>query len=149
MTDEGTIHNEDTSVKVSEHEQGAGKKKTKSSRSARTAETSFTQNKQVSRKIRKYSPEERAAIMAQVAKVTASGKISIKRALEKIGISEQTYYNWKKAEAPKAAAKTKSSPAIDLQELIALEEENQKLRKELAEKLRAENAELKKRLGLI
>lgn len=33
-------------------------------------------------------------------------------------------------------------------DLVALEEENQRLRKLLAEKLRAENADLRKRLGL-
>ncbi|PDT41633.1 transcriptional regulator, partial [Sinorhizobium fredii] len=35
-----------------------------------------------------------------------------------------------------------------LADLVQLEEENQRLRKRLAEKLRAENAELRKRLGL-
>jgi hypothetical protein len=33
-------------------------------------------------------------------------------------------------------------------DLIALEAENQKLRRSLAEKLRAENADLRKKLGL-
>ncbi|UWU24267.1 hypothetical protein QA648_31520 (plasmid) [Rhizobium sp. CB3171] len=42
-----------------------------------------------------------------------------------------------------------SAPAIDeLEDLIQLEEENKRLRKILAEKLRQENAELRKRLGL-
>jgi len=36
----------------------------------------------------------------------------------------------------------------DLAGLLQLEEENQRLRKLLAEKLRAENAELRKRLNL-
>lgn len=36
----------------------------------------------------------------------------------------------------------------ELADLVQLEEENQRLRKRLAEKLRAENAELRKRLGL-
>ncbi|ARM91110.1 transcriptional regulator SyrB protein (plasmid) [Rhizobium sp. CIAT894] len=41
------------------------------------------------------------------------------------------------------------APALDeLEDLIQLEEENKRLRKLLAEKLRQENAELRKRLGL-
>lgn len=35
----------------------------------------------------------------------------------------------------------------DIADLIKLEEENKQLRKELSEKLRAENADLRKRLG--
>ncbi|MBD9641751.1 SyrB-like regulator [Ensifer sp. ENS07] len=43
-----------------------------------------------------------------------------------------------------------SAPALDgIAELLQLEEENARLRKTLAEKLQAENAELRKRLGLI
>jgi len=44
---------------------------------------------------------------------------------------------------------TVASPlADDLADLLQLEEENQRLRKSLAEKLRAENADLRSRLGL-
>ncbi|MFU0507363.1 transposase [Pseudaminobacter sp. NGMCC 1.201702] len=57
------------------------------------------------------------------------------------GISEQTYYQWKKSAAP-------ASTNGDLKDLLALEEENVRLKKLLAERLREENAELKKRLGL-
>lgn len=65
-----------------------------------------------------------------------------------------------KAKGPKVAAKTKAAPAPekkaaapvaaldDIADLIQLEEENKKLRKSLADKLRAENADLRKRLGL-
>lgn len=50
---------------------------------------------------------------------------------------------------PTPAVKTVSPAAIeDLADLLKLEEENQKLRKQLAEKLRSENADLKKRLGI-
>jgi putative transposase len=58
-----------------------------------------------------------------------------------------------KALMPKAASKaTKaqaaSSPVIDgIAELLELEAENQRLRKALSDKLRAENADLRKRLG--
>ncbi len=49
--------------------------------------------------------------------------------------------------------KTASAPAAsinaidDIADLIKLEEENKQLRKELSEKLRSENADLRKRLG--
>ncbi|KQU96020.1 MULTISPECIES: hypothetical protein [unclassified Ensifer] len=51
-----------------------------------------------------------------------------------------------KLDGPKASS---SVSAIDeMADLIQLEEENKMLRKELATKLRAENSELRKRLGL-
>jgi hypothetical protein len=50
-----------------------------------------------------------------------------------------------KATKPAATANAASDGFADL---IALEEENQKLRKSLAEKLRSENADLRKKLGL-
>ncbi|MGR9263666.1 transcriptional regulator [Rhizobium leguminosarum] len=53
--------------------------------------------------------------------------------------------------APKPAQTTSAAPitAIDeMADLLQLEEENQRLRKLLAEKLRAENADLRKRLKL-
>lgn len=54
----------------------------------------------------------------------------------------------------KAAAASKASKPVtaislsdDLADLLQLEEENKRLRKTLAEKLRAENADLRKRIG--
>lgn len=50
---------------------------------------------------------------------------------------------------PVEQAATTSAPAFDeLEDLLQLEEENKRLRKTLAEKLRQENAELRRRLGL-
>jgi putative transposase len=50
-----------------------------------------------------------------------------------------------KAAAPVTAV---STPALDdISDLLTLEEENKQLRKQLSEKLRAENADLRKRLG--
>lgn len=66
---------------------------------------------------------------------------SLKSAVRQAGISEQTYYQWRKAAEPAA-------PAGDLKDLLALEEENERLKKLLAERLRKENDELKKKLGL-
>ncbi|TCQ73060.1 putative transposase [Ochrobactrum sp. BH3] len=103
------------------------------------------------RTIKKYTPEQRASILAAVERATKGGKTTLKAALQQLEVSEQTYYNWKNAAgktAPAAAkAKTTAGASDDLKTLIALEAENLKLRKELAAKLRAENEELRRRLG--
>ncbi|WP_371836184.1 transposase [Ochrobactrum sp. Q0168] len=96
---------------------------------------------------KRYSPDERDAILASVEKATENGKTTLKAALQQAGVSEQTYYNWRNAATKGASAATKPSDGDDLKTLVALEAENLKLRKELAAKLRAENAELRKRLG--
>ncbi|MDP9634649.1 UNVERIFIED_ORG: pyruvate/2-oxoglutarate dehydrogenase complex dihydrolipoamide acyltransferase (E2) component [Ensifer adhaerens] len=57
----------------------------------------------------------------------------------------------RKKRAPKQAERSANLPlpAMDeMADLIQLEEENKRLRKTLADKLRAENADLRKRLGL-
>ena len=87
-----------------------------------------------------YSEKERAQKLAQIEKSIAGGASS-KSAVSQAGISEQTYYQWKKAAAP-------ASESDELKDLVALEEENKRLKKMLAEHLRKENAELKSRLGL-
>lgn len=87
-----------------------------------------------------YSAKERTLKLGQIEKSITGGE-SIKSATKQAGISEQTYYQWKKA----AASVPESG---ELKDLIALEEENSRLKKLLAERLRKENAELKKRLGL-
>lgn len=87
-----------------------------------------------------YSEKERAQKLGQIEKSISRGE-SIKSATKQVGISEQTYYQWKKA----AAAVPESG---ELKDLIALEEENVRLKKQLAERLRKENAELKRKLGL-
>lgn len=52
------------------------------------------------------------------------------------------------AEVKKVAARTPRAMAVDdIADLIKLEEENKQLRKELSDKLRSENADLRKRLG--
>jgi hypothetical protein len=87
-----------------------------------------------------YSEKERAQKLAQIEKAIAAGASS-KSAISQAGISEQTYYHWKKAAA--------LAPESDeLKDLVALEDENKRLKKMLAEHLRKENAELKSRLGL-
>lgn len=87
-----------------------------------------------------HSEKERAQKLAQIEKSIAGGASS-KSAVSQAGISEQTYYQWKKAAAPAAESD-------ELKDLVALEEENKRLKKMLADRLRKENAELKSRLGL-
>ncbi len=87
-----------------------------------------------------YSEKERSQLLARIEKSIGRGG-SIKAAVTDVGVSEQTYYQWKKAAAP--------APESDaLKDLVALEEENKRLKKMHAEHLRKENAELKSRLGL-
>jgi len=87
-----------------------------------------------------YSQKERAQKLSQIEKSIAGGATT-KNAVGQAGISEQTYYQWKKAAAP-------AFESDELKDLVALEEENNRLKKMLAERLRKENAELKNRLGL-
>ncbi|MFK0692299.1 transposase [Mesorhizobium sp. IMUNJ 23033] len=88
-----------------------------------------------------YSDEQRAQKLSQIEK-SVSGGATLKSAVKQAGTSEQTYYQWKK----KAAAPAQAGD--DLKDLLALEDENKRLRSLLAERLRNENAELKRRLGL-
>ncbi|EHK54688.1 transcriptional regulator [Mesorhizobium alhagi CCNWXJ12-2] len=87
-----------------------------------------------------YSEKERAQKLAQIEK-SIHGGATLKSAVKQAGISGQTHYHWKKAAAP-------SSDGDDLKDLVALEEENKRLKSLLAERLRKENAELKRKLGL-
>ena len=89
---------------------------------------------------KKYSAEERAEKLKLI-ELSIGGGQGIKDATRKAGVSEQTYYQWKRAAAPAASGE-------DLEDLLALEEENTRLKALLAERLRKENAELKKKLGL-
>ncbi len=92
------------------------------------------------RTVRKiYSEKERAQKLDEIEKQTDRGE-SVKAAVKKAGISEQTYYQWKKA-----AGQTLGD---ELKDLVKLEEENARLKKLLADRLRKENAELRKKLGL-
>ncbi|WP_244554970.1 transposase [Mesorhizobium prunaredense] len=87
-----------------------------------------------------YSEKERAQMLALIQK-SISGGDTHKSAVKQAGISEQTYYQWKKASPP-------APVGDDLKDLVALEEENKRLKSLLAERLRKENAELKRKLGL-
>ena len=93
------------------------------------------------RRTGRYSDNERAEKLGLIEGLLARGKSTLKDAVKKAGITEQTYYHWKKAAG-------KSVHSDGLKDLVKLEEENQRLRKQLADKLRAENTELRKRLGV-
>lgn len=86
-----------------------------------------------------HSEKERARKLDQIDKAVGRGD-TIKSAIKKVGISEQTYYQWKNAAAS-------ASGSGDLKDLLALEEENKRLKKLLAKRFRKENSELKKSWG--
>lgn len=99
---------------------------------------------------RRYSEEDRLQIQAAVDGDVAAGA-TLKAAIKNAGVSEQTYYQWKRAAKQKQA----DEPTLavvpdgeDFADLVVLEAENQRLRGLLAEKLRAENEALRKRLGM-
>lgn len=100
-------------------------------------------------KPRRYSDEERAHKLSEIEARAADGE-SLKSAIKSAGISEQTFYQWRRAAAdqPKAETKAKAGDLETLSDLVELEAENIRLRSLLADKLRAENTELRKRLGL-
>ncbi|QFI69477.1 hypothetical protein EKH55_4603 [Sinorhizobium alkalisoli] len=102
-------------------------------------------------KRRGYTEQEKSEKLKAIAAQVTGGS-TLKDAIKTAGISEQTYYHWKGAAKPVEQKDTKSTKPLpagdDLADLVQLEEENQRLRKLLAEKLRAENADLRKRLGL-
>jgi putative transposase len=98
---------------------------------------------------RNYSAEERNAKLELIGTQISEGASTLKDAIKSAGISEQTYYKWKRTMKPVEQTEAKHVPIDDeIADLVQLEEENKRLRKILAEKLRAENAELRKRLGL-
>lgn len=101
-----------------------------------------------STRARTHNEEERAEKLKRIETLISQGA-SAKAAIRDAGISEQTYYQWRRAAKPAAeAAKTPAIVDDELAEFVRLDQENKRLRKLLAEKLRAENAELRKRLGL-
>lgn len=100
-------------------------------------------------KRKKYTPAQRTSILASLEKTIKDGATTLKAALQQFEVSEQTYYNWKNAVGKASSTPASKNTGDDLTTLVALEAENLKLRNALAEKLRAENAELRKRLGNI
>ncbi|MBP1847382.1 putative transposase [Rhizobium petrolearium] len=101
-------------------------------------------------KRRGLTAEEKQQKIDQI-EAQVSGGATLKDAVKTAGISDQTYYQWKKALMQPAVQDLTGTAASDDEEwaeFVALEEENRRLRKLLSEKLRTENAELRRRLGL-
>ncbi|WP_461515527.1 transposase [Rhizobium leguminosarum] len=100
-------------------------------------------------KVRGLSEAEKLEKIRQIEAAVAGGA-TLKDAVGTASISDQTYYIWKKALAALTLGTSSSPVAVDdgFAEFIQLEEENRRLRKLLGEKLRAENVELRKRLGI-
>ena len=119
-------------------QRGALRPGAKSAPQASSSKAVASPTARTARKI--YSEKERAQKLGEIEKQIGRGE-SIKAAVQKAGISEQTYYQWKKA-----AGQTTQSDG--LKDLVKLEEENARLKKLLADRLRNENAELRKKLGL-
>lgn len=95
------------------------------------------------------SDEEKLDKIRQV-EAAVFGGATLKDAVSAASISDQTYYTWKKV-CDVANAEVPSGAVVlddELAEFTQLEEENRRLRKLLAEKLRAENAALRKPLGM-
>ncbi|MGO7401978.1 SyrB-like regulator (plasmid) [Rhizobium ruizarguesonis] len=100
-------------------------------------------------RLRRLSDAEKLEKIRLVEAAVAGGA-TLKDAVGAVSISDQTYYTWKKAVALPASGTSSSPVAVDdeFAEFIQLEEENRRLRRLLGEKLRTENAELRKRLGI-
>jgi putative transposase len=136
---------------------GAGKaeveppapKKASRIKNATAAKTGVGSSKPVKPKTRGLSDQEKLERIGQIEAEVAGGA-TLKDAVKSAGISDQTYYQWKKAtvQPPTQVSAVSSSVDDELAEFIQLEEENRRLRKLLSEKLRTENAALRKRLGM-
>jgi len=136
---------------------GAGKveveppatKKASRIKNATAAKTGVGSTKPVKPKTRGLSDQEKLQRIDQIEAEVAGGA-TLKDAVKSAGISDQTYYQWKKATAQPPTQVSALSASVDdeLAEFIQLEEENRRLRKLLSEKLRTENAALRKRLGM-
>lgn len=96
---------------------------------------------------RRLSDQEKLEKITEIEAHVTKGS-TLKQAVEVAGISDQTYYQWKKSVAQPASNSPATSIDAEFAEFQALEAENRRLRNLLAEKLRAENADLRKRLGL-
>lgn len=96
----------------------------------------------------RFSAEEKLTKLASI-EAQVAGASTLNEAVRSAGISEQTYYNWKNSVKPDRETSGEAlSDSDGFAELVEVEAENRRLRKLLSEKLRAENADLRKKLGL-
>ncbi|ACE94797.1 hypothetical conserved protein (plasmid) [Rhizobium etli CIAT 652] len=117
-------------------------------------ETPTAPKKQRKPRAKKAAAPERASADAAAEPATAlTGAGDVKRRGRKARVSEAAG-GAKRAPAGRARKAVPTAPAApmtaidEMEDLLQLEAENQRLRKLLAEKLRAENADLRKRLKL-
>ena len=102
----------------------------------------------------KKSAPETASAAVSVQPATASKAAAGKQRRGRKAKSDEGVTSAKRAPVKRApkAVQTATAPSVtavdEFADLLQLEEENQRLRKLLAEKLRAENADLRKRLNL-
>lgn len=127
----------------------AAPKKASKAKSVKAEKPRADSSKPAKPRTRGLSDQEKLERIAQIEAQVAGGA-TLKDAVKIAGISDETYYQWKKAAAQPVTQASVASVAVDdeLAEFIQLEEENRRLRKLLSEKLRAENADLRKRLGM-
>lgn len=150
MAEENTVPaTEDvTAVKAPEvNKRNAPKRQKSAAETARLTKAPAV--KGTSGKTRKYSAEEKLQKLKLIEAQLKNGASTLKDAVKSAGIAEQTYYNWKGS--VKSDSQTAAEPASagdEFAEFVQIEAENQRLRKLLSEKLRAENSVLRKRLGL-
>ncbi|CAN7771833.1 transcriptional regulator [Rhizobium leguminosarum] len=106
-------------------------------------------------KHKRFTQLEREEKIKEIELRSGGGATTLKDAIKRAGISEQTYYLWKRAARTRTAGETKENfNSVDdeyeslLQLENRLEKENQELRKALLEKLKYENSRLKRKLGM-
>jgi len=110
-----------------------------------SAETSTGPKKQRKRRVSKNSLDLAAADTAAEPAVGGQKRRGRKaKAIEGTAVTKRTLVKG----APKAEQAVTTSAGDEMADLLQLEEENQELRKLLADKLRFENAELRKKLKL-
>ncbi|KSV78509.1 transposase [Ensifer sp. ENS07] len=153
MPDENTtptslVAEDATTVHTPERAKRSATKRQKAAGETTRATSKATASKQPT-KSRKFSEQDKLEKLRQIGAQVADGTSTIKDAIKSAGISEQTYYNWKGSlKADDKTSKKPASASDEFAELVKLDAENQKLRKLLTEKLRTENADLRKRLGI-
>jgi putative transposase len=154
MADEEAQTPADVTATTATEQAAPARTKKPRAKKAASEKASAPAEKSVKPKTRGLTDQEKQQRVSQIEKNVADGA-TLKDAVKAVGISDQTYYQWKKAAAKPAvapaASKTSDKPVSandEIAEFIALEEENRRLRKLVSEKLRAENADLRKRLGM-
>lgn len=153
MTDENdgaaTTSGADSDLKAPAAKEPKSPRRKKTAAESPRSGSKAVSGKSATAKVRKHTEQEKLEKLETIEKEVSQGGRTLKAAVKTAGISEQTYYNWRQTAKPIEHDDGQSlSSGDELADLVRLEEENKKLRKRLAEKLRAENAELRRRLGL-